>query len=214
MLIQSTTKWKSVEIIVIDDGSSDDTSKIAKSFSDKCDLKIIRHSTPIGRGFSINEGFNESKGEFLICFNGKKDTSPDQIRNILSHVGEADLIISYQNNTNERPFIRRLFSKLYTRIINIAFIKNLRYYNGSILIRKADFKKLEIKTSSYAYETELLLKLLETGCRYIEVPVEDIFEEGRVTRSFRAKNIGGVILTFLRLFFEINFISKEESEES
>ncbi|OUR93606.1 hypothetical protein A9Q84_19245 [Halobacteriovorax marinus] len=209
MLIQSSKNWKSVEIIVIDDGSTDKTSEIAYQYASKCDLRVIRHKTPFGRGYSINEGFTESKGDFLICFNGKKDTTQSQVEKILNKVNQAELIISYQDNTADRPLIRRVLSRLYTGIINLFFNKRLKYYNGSILLKQRCFKKLDIKTSSYAYETEMLLNLLECGTSYIEVPVIDIFEDDRSTRSLKIRNILGVVFTFLRMFFEIKILSNK-----
>lgn len=208
MLIESSKMWTSVEYIVIDDGSTDNTSKIAAKFKGIVDLKIIRHESPKGRGFSINEGFNTALGDYLIVFNGKKDTTKEQIQKIYSSLGEADIIVSFQANTHQRPLIRRIFSKSFTTIVNILFSKNLKYYNGSTLIKKEHFNSVSIKTSSYAYDCELLLKLLNLNICYTEVPVNDLYEEGRKTRSFKMKNILGVVYTLIRVFFEVRILRK------
>jgi glycosyltransferase involved in cell wall biosynthesis len=203
MLVEATENWDKVEIIVIDDGSTDKTSEVAKSFSKDFDIRLINHDVPKGRGFSINEGFSSSKYEYIICFNGKKDTTVEEVKKILNTPRTSDIVISYQDNTHERPFIRRLFSYTYTFIINLFFQKDIKYYNGSILLKKSDFQEVKIKTSSYAYETELILKLLKKGKSFQQVPVIDIFEPNRKTRCLSLKNITGVFLTFLRLFYEV-----------
>ncbi len=206
MLIEASTAWNTVQYIVIDDGSSDKTAEIAQSFKKEIDLTIIRHDIPMGRGFSINEGYRYSSGEYLIVFNGKKDTTATEIKKIFSHFGSADLIISYQANTAERPIIRKLLSKTFTSLINILFARNIKYYNGSVLIKKEHFNNVNIKTSSYAYDCELLLKLLNLKLSYVEVPVYDLYEKGRKTRSVSFKNITGVIYTVFRLFIELRIM--------
>src|SRR4051812_48994630 len=55
------------ELLVIDDGSADDTAEIVKSFAGAMDLKYIRHDTPHGIAPSMNDGVRNSTGD-LIAF--------------------------------------------------------------------------------------------------------------------------------------------------
>ncbi|CBW27882.1 putative glycosyl transferase [Halobacteriovorax marinus SJ] len=206
MLIESTPMWKDVEYVIIDDGSSDHTYEVAKGFSNQINTLLIRHSKPMGRGYSINEGYKRASGEYLIVFNGKKDTKSSEVKKIFSNFEKADIIISYQANTHERPLIRRVLSRLFTTIINFLFSKRIKYYNGSILLKKEHFNLISPKTSSYAFDCELILQLLNLKLSYIEVPVNDIFEDGRKTRSLNIRNICGVLSTVLRIFWQLRIL--------
>ncbi|MBK24113.1 MAG: hypothetical protein CME70_08950 [Halobacteriovorax sp.] len=198
------------EVIVINDGSNDDTQKLVEELQAKnAKITLINHSTTKGRGYSIREGYSVSKFEYLICFNGKYDIPADQMKLIFEPIGKEDLIISYQANTYERPFIRRLFSKLYTLILNLSFGLSLKYFNGSSLIKKEHFQRLELHSDSYALDAEILIKLIKSGISYQEVPVNDIIEDERNTRSNSLPNILGVFQFYIKTFLEINILRRK-----
>lgn len=197
------------EIIIINDGSTDNTGPLADTLAkENQNIRTIHHSKPQGRGATLNEGLSLANNDLLTWINGKCDTTASEFRKLISHAGQADLIISYQNNTHERPLVRATLSRLYVFLLNHLFGLGLKYYNGSTLVPKHCFNKIHVKTSSYAYEAELLIKLLNRGHSYVEVGVRDIFEKGRKTRSFSLKNIFGVVKFIFVIFWEIKISPK------
>jgi glycosyltransferase involved in cell wall biosynthesis len=199
--------WEEYEIIIVNDGSSDKTKNIASELLEKNkNVSLINHQSPQGKGHSTNKGFRAAKNDYLLCVNGKNDTAPEQLKKIYNARHLADVVISTQNNCHDRPLIRQVFSRSYTLILNILFNLRLAYYNGSILIPKDAFRKIKVKTNSYAFETEMLLKILQLNYSYTQIGVRDTFEKNRATRSFSVKNISGVIYTVARLFITIRLM--------
>ena len=196
--------WDEYEIIIVNDGSTDKTYQIAQSLS-AGDNRIIpvHNKKSKGKGHCTKQGFQRATGNYLICVNGKNDTTSDQLKKIYAEKGKADIVISCQANTFDRPLIRQILSKLYTKIINILFSKDLKYYNGSILLKKSLYQTIQIEADSYAFEAEMLLKLLFKNHSYTQIDVIDVFESSRNSRAFTLKNISGVTFTVLKLFFQL-----------
>ncbi|MBT3583778.1 MAG: glycosyltransferase family 2 protein [Halobacteriovoraceae bacterium] len=201
--------WKDYEILIVDDGSKDQTLDIAHKRAASSDkIRVIIHHKNLGRGTALNRGFNEARFEYLISINAKKDTCTRELSKIIEKLGCADLVLSYQLNSNERPVFRYFLSVLYLKFVNTLFGLNLKYYNGSSIIPKKLFESTSIKTTGYAYETELLVSLLKKQHTYCEVGVVDIFEKGRRSRAFRFKNIVSVFFVLVRLFFKMTILKK------
>ena len=172
-----------VEVIIVDDGSTDRTADIADGLA-AADERVhaIHHPTPTGLGGAFAAGLERATGAQLILLNGKNDTPTDALDKILSYRDAADLVVPYTLNCEERPLHRRL----------MTFGLSLRYYNHSVLYRTDQLRDVELKTRSYAYGAELLVKLLRRGSSFVEVGVVDLFDPNRRTRAFKPANIAGV----------------------
>ncbi len=102
-LVQTLTCVKDYEIIVINDGSIDETREIVEAISSKnSKITLINHSTTMGRGFSIKEGYSLSTKEYLTCFNGKFDIEPEDAKKISVAFGAQGLVITPHANTQHR----------------------------------------------------------------------------------------------------------------
>lgn len=197
------------ELIVVNDGSSDETKSIVEGLIQKNPrITLINHSTTMGRGYSIKNGFSSSKYDYLMVVNGKYDINTEQLNLVFAKMGQEPLIISVQKNTSERPLVRRVLSYAFTNILNFSFGLDLTYFNGSSLISRKDFERLSLYTDSYALDAEILIKLNKSGVSYVEVPVNDIIEAGRNTRSTSPRNVLGVFAFYLVTFWEVNILRK------
>jgi glycosyltransferase involved in cell wall biosynthesis len=198
-----------VEIIVFDDGSADRTPQIADSLAKKYrNVRVVHNRPNKGLGYNYRKGIELAKKEYFIMMSGEGETKEPSIRAILSRVGKADMIIPhlYQGN---RPVSRRIISLGFTGFLNLLFGLRLKYYNGYVLHRTAVLKKLNIKTNSFAYQAETLIKLLKSGNKYtyIQLPYYPVVTEG--SSMFRIKNLIGVGNTIARVFFEVYFKKKK-----
>ena len=118
--------------------------------------------------------------------------------------GRAEIVLPYPVNSNVRGPARHLVSRVYVGLLNHLFGLRVRYYNGTVIHRTANLKELAIKTSSFAYQAEILIKLLCAGKSFVEVPIQiDPPKEGRRSRAFRWKNMVQVGRTLGDLFLDI-----------
>lgn len=213
ILISVETTKCDYELIIIDDGSTDKTSTISRSFSSKNPrIKSIRLEKNYGRGHAIDHGFSIAQKEFITVFNGKGDISSQEIVKLLNTNISADILLTFQLNKSERSFIRKILSVIYTSIYNFSFNQNIKYYNGSFIIRRSLYMKNRVRNSSYAFEVEFIISFLARKIyTYQELGIFDIYHNNRSTRSFTIKNIYLVIKTYFYLVFKYHrFFSKRQ----
>jgi len=194
-VLRTVPRWFSDwEVLVFDDGSTDGTGEIADRLASTLDrVRAIHNKRPSCLGGVFKAGALSARMEYVILFNGKNDTPADAMDRIFSRCGEADLVIPFQANLHERPFVRSVISRAFVALLNASFDMKLRYYNHSVLHRLDLVRPVELRTDSYAFQAELVIKLLRQGCTYIEVGVNDRFPTDGVTKALSWSNLTGVL---------------------
>jgi glycosyltransferase involved in cell wall biosynthesis len=190
--------FKDYELIIVNDGSSDNTGMVADEIGEENQKVSVRHHLMNqGLGAAFKSGLEEAVKEYCILLSGEGDPAADGVRNILCHAGEADMVVSYIGNPEIRPVYRRFITWTMTSIINVRYGLHMKYYSGFVLYKTAQLKELDLEsiTSSSAYQAEIITKLLRRGKSYVQVPYEAMKTKG--SSIIKPKNIlrvGGSIL--------------------
>ena len=91
------------EIIVVDDGSTDDTGALAT----KAGARVIRHPYTKGNGAAVKSGIRKASGEFVMILDGDGQHQAADARRIVSQLGEYDLVIGARPTTTQATHARR-----------------------------------------------------------------------------------------------------------
>jgi glycosyltransferase involved in cell wall biosynthesis len=196
--------FNTFEIIAINDGSADATLEMMNTFSEKHkNINIINNKVNIGLGASFQAGLGLVKNEYVMLLCGDGGLPATSLPKIFEQVGNADLIIPYMSNlkTIKRPS-RYVLSKAYVYLLNTVFGLNLNYYNGLPVYRKELLDKINITSSGFGFQAEIIIKLLKSGCTFHQVEVKGAEETGR-SHALKFTNILSVANTFLHLIKEI-----------
>ena len=197
------------EILIFDDASTDKTGEVVDELAKKhSQIKVIHNPNNMNLGFNFVRGVELATKEFVGMVPGDDETAPETLDYIFGALGEADMVVSYIQNPETRPWTRRALSKIYVAIINIAFGLRMRYYNGLCYFKTAIVKQVPVSTFGFAYMTEILVKLLKSGATFVEVPLVNRIRERGASKAFRVKNIISVFKTFLKLFWEVRILRK------
>lgn len=159
------------EIIVINDGSADNTGNIIhKIMNANSNVKLINHSNPKGIGYSFWEGAKASQSDIVIMFPGDNENDPFDALSFLYLMHNVDIIIPFIHNIDVREKFRRVISSTYRFIINMSFGINLNYTNGTVFYRRAILDDIKLKNFGFFYQAELLIRLIRKGYLFAEVP--------------------------------------------
>lgn len=205
-VLDSVKNVDDVEILLIDNASVDSTPEIVDRLAQTDHRIKVAHLYPnVGFGGAFWEGVKRAKNYFVFVLPGDNETDPRTIGNVLSRLGEADMVLSYTVNKEARSLFRRFVSFSYTHVMNLILGLRLKYYNGvSIHRRDLLLKILEQKnpTTGHAFSAVIVANLIKAGFSYVEVP-QYIQSHGGKSKIFEFKNIKKVIKAVAKLFWDI-----------
>jgi glycosyltransferase involved in cell wall biosynthesis len=192
-------------IVVVDDGSEDDTAQRAESAG----VRLIRHEVNKGKGEALKSGFRylltlgEVDAIFTIDADGQHD--PDEIPAFVDafHAGRGDLLVG--NRMGERvgmPLLRVLTNIVTSAVVSaLARCRIEDSQSGYRLIRAEVIGKIDLVTSRYETESEILIKSSRTGARISAVPIRTIYGNEESTIHPLRDTMRFFVLVFRGLFW-------------
>jgi glycosyltransferase involved in cell wall biosynthesis len=174
-----TSTFDDFEIIVVSDGSHDQTFKIAQNFaSDR--VRVFEYQPNRGKGHALKYAFSQSTGEVVVFYDTGIDFPPSQIGDfweILQKTG-ADLVVGSKRHSQSKvnyPLKRQIISMLAQLCTRLLFNLNVRDTQVGLKIFKR--RVLEevmplMLVKRYAFDIELLAIARHRGFKIVEAPVE------------------------------------------
>ena len=155
------------EIIVVDDGSTDRTLEIAKSYGCNC----IRFAKNTGKGAACVAGARLAANENLVFIDSDGQLDAKEIPLLLRALRNCDLAVGTRS-IEDIPVQRRISNNFAKAVLSKAAGKRL----GDVLcgfraIRKGNFLSLHLKKKRYEIETEMIIKAVRRGLKIKEVPI-------------------------------------------
>lgn len=167
-----------LEIIVVDDGSTDGTAEAVESFIEADDpITLIRHEKNMGKGAAVRTAIQQMTGDVAIIQDGDLEYSPTEYGRLLQPMldGHADAVYGSRYAGPERRvllFWHSLGNRILTLICNVLNDLNLTDMETCYKMIRADILRgLNLNSRSFTIETEITTRLAQWGARIYEVPV-------------------------------------------
>ena len=197
------------EIIVVNDGSTDGTDRVADDLAAKNPHVVVIHNPGNqGLGYGWVRAIEAARMASFVFIPGDNTWPYPSLRDLFGSMGEAEIVTSYPTNSEIRVPARRVLSSAYTAGLNLLFGLNLRYYHGLTIYPIEFLRSSVITTSGFAAMAEALLRAIHHGYSYIAVPCA--IEERATGRSnaINLHNLRSVVDTITRLFVELRLRSR------
>ncbi|MFT3714014.1 MAG: glycosyltransferase family 2 protein [Archangium sp.] len=161
------------EIVVVDDGSEDSTSAVARDAG----AKVVRLPENRGKGHAVRAGLEVASGDVVVLIDGDGQDDPAEIPLLLTALREgADLAIGSRFLGHFEPGaitgLNRMGNQFLTGVVNALYgVRLTDTQAGFKAIRRSKLEQLRLHASRYDIEVDLLLSVLSLGWRVADVPV-------------------------------------------
>ena len=186
------------EIVIINDGSKDNTATIADELEKQNkNIRVIHHHVNLNLGNALKTGFCNSKGEIIIVLDVDLSYSVENIEKLVDKLIEetADIVIAspYMKGgiVTAVPFNRRIMSKWVNRFMRFASQDKYYTFTGMVRAYRTSFiRNVNLKTRDYEINPEIIYKAMILRARIIEIPAHLDWTEqnkfaGKRTSSIR-----------------------------
>jgi len=178
------------EIIIINDGSTDNTKNILKNIKDKYSLKILEHQRSMGKGRAIRAGFEMATGSALIIQDADLEYNPNDWSLLLKELNGLKIGAVYGSrniNPEKKGYFHYVLGvKFLTFLNNLLFGSKLTdIYTCYKLFPTDLIKSIKLNSDGFEIEAEMTVKILKKGLLIKEVPISYSprrFEQGKKIR--------------------------------
>jgi glycosyltransferase involved in cell wall biosynthesis len=179
-----------LEIIAVDDGSSDGTDIILKKLSfEHSKLQVIHHLQNQGKTAALKTGFKATKGEIVIVQDADLEYNPEEIQDVIEPILDNKADVVYGSRFLVRKAARVLYFSHYIANKFLTFLSDV-FTNINITDVETCYKAFRgdiirnmiVESKGFGFEIEVTAKVSKLKCRIFEVPISyygRTYEEGK-----------------------------------
>lgn len=169
------------ELIVMDDGSTDDTFEIANRLSEQYPKHLIVKKNPynLGKGRALKKALHYLSGDYVVFLDADMDLHPVQVQTLfdIMRLDDADIVIGsklHPNSVVNYPLQRKIFSFVYYLLVRLLFNLPCHDTQTGLKLFKAEvvrkvFHRILVK--KFAFDLEVLVNANHLGYRITEAPI-------------------------------------------
>ena len=186
-----------LEIVVVDDGSSDDTAEIVRQIGEQDPrVRLVQHPTNQGYGAAVRDSIWSATKELVFTTDSDRQFDLGEMPRFLARIGEADMVVGYRRARSD-PWHRRFFGHGWSWLVNLLFGYTARDIDCAFkLFRRKVIDTIRVESGGAMFSAEFLTRAKRAGFKIVE---ESVSHYPRVVGS----QTGGRPEVILRAFREL-----------
>ena len=181
-LLVKDVRSRGFDVLVVDDGSSDHSGEIARAAG----AMVLSNTSNHGKGYSLQRGFDYILGhdyDALITLDGDGQHSPADLDKFVTLFRQKrpDIICGNRmRNPQGMPGVRFLTNKIMSGLISLVCRQKIYDTQcGYRLIRMDVLRNVQVSSTAFEIESEVLIKASKKGYRVVSVPIKTIYSNER-----------------------------------
>ena len=171
-------RFAQAQIIVVNDGSTDDTSALCARFG----VEEVRHRYSVGNGGAIKSGARAARGRVIVFMDADGQHDPADIPRLLTRLDEGyDMVVGARNDASQASFGRSLANRLYNRIASYMTGQHIPDLTSGFRAVRADkFREfLFLLPNGFSYPTSITMAFFRAGYGVAYEPIVAARRTGR-----------------------------------
>lgn len=158
------------EILVIDDGSKDDTAARAK----KAGARVISHPYNIGNGAAIKTGIRQAQGKILVMMDGDGQHNPEDIPLLLEKIDRFDMVVGARTHDSESHLHRNIANGLYNFFASYICKRKIMDLTSGFRAIKTSIAHqfVTMLPNTFSYPTTITMAVIHQGYSLTYVPIK------------------------------------------
>jgi glycosyltransferase involved in cell wall biosynthesis len=154
------------EIVVVDDGSSDETARIADEIAGRDKrIKVVHHERNLGYGAALQSGFAAATKELVFYTDGDGQFDMNEMPPLLPLMEQWDIVSCYRLNRRD-PLIRKINGWAWTKLVCLLFGLKVRDVDCAFKLYKREiFERIELSSTGALIDAEVLARAARKGYR-------------------------------------------------
>ncbi len=204
----------SFEILIVNDGSTDNTLKVIQDIKDNHkSIHVITYPKNKGKGHAVKTGILQSIGSSLVFIDGDLDIASDAIQNYVNELDNFDLVIGSklsQNSEIEIRQSRKILSDMFSGLVR--FLTGLKIQDTQVGFKAGNGDNLRkifkiMSIDGFAFDVELLVIATKLNLKIKEMPVKL-----KIMKSFRFNSAVQMFCDVLKIAYDDKILHKFERE--
>lgn len=166
------------KVIIVDDGSTDQTSDIVKKYTNH-NITLIQYAINHGKGYAMRIGFEsaqKAKADAVIFMDGDRQHNPKHLSKFIEALDAYQIVLGYRRLDKKAPYFRKLGNKIAHYLFRIFFnIKRHDILCGFMAIRKDVYDDIVWKSDDYGVEMEISAIIGKKRTIFKEVLIDTVY---------------------------------------
>jgi len=160
------------EVIVVDDGSTDDTKSVASDFP----VTLLANKKNRGKGYCIRKALERSRGDIIVTMDSDGEHKPGEIPALIEPLFNGADVVAGSRFLGDNAYVTTRLNRIGNSLFNAAILTLTGRHvtdsqTGFRAIKKEIIKKFRLESNGYEIETEITMKSLKNGFVFQEKPI-------------------------------------------